>query len=246
MMNKRGSHVGMILSFVIFITFIVFLYVVVRPAVTTGEEKKTTLDYIENMIEENVSEEFTSISIKINSNKNPNQKCVKLEQFFVYSMVSAYMIVKNETGNVQDAYYDPATDFDDLRINRNNKNNIFLKIYYSPKFPKLLTTTINPCNLVHYLTEYNITSITSDMYVFERSIYNLTEYYKSNYEQLKTQFNIPPGNEFGFSFTNSSGEKIEASINISKSISIYAGETPIQYIDDKANIRSGFINVKVW
>lgn len=244
MKNKRGSHVGMILSFVIFITFIVFLYVVVKPAVTTGEEKKTTLDYIESKIEENVSGEFTSISIKIKT--NPNQKCIKLEQFFVYSLVSAYVIVKNETGNIQEAYYDPATDFDDLRINRNNKNNIFFKIYYSPKFNKLLTTTINPCNLVHYITEYNITSITSGTYVFEKDIYNLTQYYKNNYEQLKTQFNIPPGNEFGFAFTNSSGGKIEASVNASKGISIYAGETPIQYIDDKANVLSGFINVKVW
>ncbi len=244
--SRSGSHVGMILSFVIFITFIVFLYVVVQPAVKTGENKKTTLDYIESKIVENVSANFTSISIKIaNKQSLKNQNCIKLQQFFVYSGISAYIVVKNETENVQNAYYDPATDFDDVRINRNNEDNLFFKIYYSLEFDKVPTTAINPCTLVYYNKEYNISSMTTGKYVFNTSMSELINYYKMNYEDLKEQLNVPAGSEFGFGFVQSDGTKVEVG-NATGSINVFAEEVPVQYIDAKANILSGFINVKVW
>ena len=243
--NRSGSHVGMILSFVIFITFVVFLYSVIRPAVATGEDKKTTLSYIEKKVEGNTSAVLATITVKIQDSKNPTENCVKLEKFFVYSLVSAHLIVENETKNWQDAYYDPANDFDDLRINRKDRNNLFFKIYYSPEFDKLQTTAINPCTLVHYLADYNITSVVSGSYVFEKRIYELVDYYQNDYEKLRDAFNVPSGTEFGLGFTQSNGTKITIG-NAPKSVSVYAGETPIQYIDDNANIQSGFINVKVW
>ena len=245
MKNRRGSHVGMILSFVIFITFIVFLYSVIRPAVTTGEEKKTTLDYIEKKIEENTSAEFASISIKIEDSTNPSTICVNFSSFFPYSMISPRMIVKNESGDIQNAYYNISSDFDGFRLYRGNKDNLFFKVYYSPEFDKLPAGVIEPCTPVDYIREYNITSMNSGQYLFEKKVYELVDYYKNNYEKLKSELNVPTGSEFGFDFTQSNGTKFGVG-NVSKSVSVYAGETPIQYIDEKANILSGFINVKVW
>ena len=43
-MEKKGSHVGIMLSFVIFVTFLVFLYSVIQPIIKTGQEKKISLD----------------------------------------------------------------------------------------------------------------------------------------------------------------------------------------------------------
>ena len=77
-MNKLGSHVGMIISFVIFITFIVFLYSVVKPAITTGEDKKTILSALEMQILNNISANLTSASIQVNRVLNPNNPCVEL------------------------------------------------------------------------------------------------------------------------------------------------------------------------
>ena len=37
MENKKGSHVGMILSFALFITFVVFIYTIVNPTINTSE-----------------------------------------------------------------------------------------------------------------------------------------------------------------------------------------------------------------
>ncbi len=46
-MEKKGSHVGMMLSFIIFITFFVFLYTVLQPIIKTEQNKKLILDSLE-------------------------------------------------------------------------------------------------------------------------------------------------------------------------------------------------------
>ena len=241
-MNKKGSHVGVILSFVIFITFIVFLYTVVRPIVTLGENKQTTLEYIEDKIMKNTSAELTTVSIQIDNSKNPSgQSCIKLEDFFILSGASFNIKVKNETNSLQEAYASPPH----LMIVRKVGANTFFKAYSSPEFEKIENKTISPCFSMAYNTYYTFGSITTTKYVFEKEIYKLIEYYKTDYEKLKNELNIPPGNEFGFVFVQSNGTKIEVG-NASKSVSVYAGEVPVQYVDDIANIHSGFINVRVW
>jgi hypothetical protein len=47
-MNKKGSHIGFILSFAIFITFIVFLFVVFNPIVNFRQDKSISLNQLEN------------------------------------------------------------------------------------------------------------------------------------------------------------------------------------------------------
>jgi len=244
-MNKKASHVGMIISFVVFITFIVFLYVVVNPAVQTGESKKTTMDYIADKITENVSANFTSASIKVVTARNPNKNCIQLKNFlFFLDITPPYsLIVKNETGGIESAYNGSGTDFANLVINRKNKNNLFFGIYASPELHKALTTnTIPNCDIV---SDYNISLVKMQRYIFENATYELINYYKTNYEKLKTEFNIPPGAEFGFGFVRSDGTRIEIG-NATTSVNIFAEEIPVQYIDEKANILSGFINIKVW
>ncbi len=243
--NCSGSHVGVIISFVIFITFIVFLYVVISPAVKTGESKDTSADYIVNKITENVSANFTSAAIKIVSIRNPGTNCIQLKNFLAFLNIPPpySLIVKNETGGIESAYYGSGTDFANLVINRKNKINLFFQIYVSPELHKsLAVNTISPCNSV---TDYNISLVKTQMYAFENSTYDLINYYKTDYEKLKDEFNIAPGTEFGFGFIRSDGTRIEVG-NVTVSVDIFAEEIPVQYIDDRANLLSGFINIKVW
>ncbi len=243
--NRSGSHVGMILSFIIFITFIVFLYVVVQPAINTGQDKKTILGYIEMSIIENISANFISASIEINSSKNPSQNCVKLQNFLLLTeMTPPYIIVKNETGNIQEAYSDFSLAVPNLMINRKSSSNRFFKIYFSPEFDLLKNRTINPCPQI-VERNYTIGVVKTGLYIFENELYGIIDYYKSDYERLRTELNVPPGNEFGLIFMQSNGTKIEVG-DSPKSASVYAEEIPIQYIDRQANIQSGYISIKVW
>jgi len=246
--NRRGSHVGMILSFVIFITFIVFLYSVLRPAIKAGEEKQTTLDSIQKKIEDNVSTVFTSTSIQINSTLNPPTNCVKLRDFLVFmSMDSLHIIVKNELDGLEEVSTGPRENESfgrDIIINRDDASKLFFRIYSFSKFDEIGDANPEPCSVITKGT-YGISLTLRGRYMSEKSVYELIEYYKSDYEKLKNALKIPPGTEFGFGFTQSNGTKINVG-NAPKSASVYAGETPVQYVDDRANILSGFINIKIW
>jgi hypothetical protein len=241
--NRTGSHVGMILSFIIFITFVVFLYTVIKPAVNTGEDKTTTLEYIGGKITENVSTNLTSVKMKIVSGKNPNSNCIQLQNFLAFLDIRPPypVIVKNETGGIEEAYSGSGAAFANLVINRRNKNNLFFEIDFSPVFNGLSVNTIPSCVETR---NYNISLVRTEVYVFERNMYKLIEYYKTNYEDLRNELKVPPGNEFGFVFKQSNGTVIEVG---GKGVAnIYAKEIPIQYFDDKATVQSGFINVRVW
>ena len=244
--NRSGSHVGMIISFVIFITFIVFLYVVVNPAVSTGESKKSVLDFISNKITENVSANFTVVSIDFTNAKNPNKNCIILKNLlFNLNIPNPNIIVKNATESIQEAY----EIFPSIAINRKVIGNRFFKIYHSSEFDRLqpLPGSLSPPSNCKEIsdTEYTIGSVTIGKYAFENNTYELINYYKNNYENLKQEFNIVPGAEFGFDFIQYNGTKISVGQPLI-SVSIYAEEIPMQYIDSKANILSGFINIKVW
>lgn len=41
---KKGSHVGMMISFVIFVTFLVFLYSILQPVIKIRQNKELVLD----------------------------------------------------------------------------------------------------------------------------------------------------------------------------------------------------------
>ena len=246
-MKKKASHVGMIISFLIFITFIVFLYIILKPAVNTGQDKKTIVQYIEAKIIENTSSNLTSTSIAINSSAqtlDSNNKCILIHNFLILSQISPpFFIIKNETSDVQDSYTDYGIGGGDIMINRKTSNNLFFKIYSSDQFD-LLGATSMTCYTVADIN-YSIGTIRIDDYAFEKKLYNLVNYYNARYDDLKRSWNIPSGNEFTFSFIQSNGTKISAEQNITSN-EVYTDEIPVQYIDNEANIQGGFIDVKVW
>jgi hypothetical protein len=54
-MNKRGSHVDVIISFIIFVSFIVFSYVLLQPTLTTQQNKESIASSIESSLVNNLS-----------------------------------------------------------------------------------------------------------------------------------------------------------------------------------------------
>jgi hypothetical protein len=243
--NKKASHVGMILSFVIFITFTVFVYTLISPNINTAESKKLLLNEIGLVLINNMSSEFTSLSISIPASANPTTNCITLEGILLYAEISPNVIVRDAGQTDQPAHYNPSTDFNNLRINRAMTSLLFFKIYSSPEFEKIPEETIASCSAVPFESGYQIGSLNSGKYIFLKNVISLADYYSRFYDQLKTGLKISPGNEFGFEFTLSNGTKISA-VGDLPTQNIYAEDIPVQYIDDDANILSGFINVKVW
>jgi hypothetical protein len=247
--NKKGSHVGMILSFMIFVTFVVFVFVVLKPAINVGNGRQIILDDSESKILENVSSNFSIASVSFAEIANPRQQCTTLQNIIaVLNIVPPYrVIVKNELGITQEAYlYDPTIA--NIEINRGDKSNVFFKIYQSPKFDGLTSKTSLDCYMVkntEISSQYKIGNVYSGAYAFENSIRELVKQYDLNYTATKENLKISPANEFSFYFVLSNGSRIEASQPVN-SKNIYAQETPIQYIDNNANIQAGYIIIKIW
>jgi len=231
-MKKRGSHVGVVLSFVVFVTFLIFLYSILEPAIQTRGDKQNLLDYLKTEIIEESLGELITATIVINESYFPPELCFEIEQI----SDKAFYIVKNQTGGITTS----SSEGNKLKINWTNKENRFFKIYYSDE--ELNSYGLSEENCADADGNYSISYVRNNNYIFEDKIEELINY---NKDDLRGLLDFPKEDDFWIGFEYEDGtiiklEEPEVSTNI------YAEEFPIQYIDRDANIKSGFINIKVW
>lgn len=242
MKNKNGSHVGIILSFVIFVTFTIFIYSILEPGLRSQREKQSLLEYLKEEINQEISANLTTATLSITKVSNPSDECIEFENFInLTEMNPPNIIVKNESFIVYPAKV--SADSNHLRIIRENTGSTFFKVYNSPEFNTIEEHTDTCKTLKYELEQYNIGLIRTEIYFFESRIISLTEEYKDDYENLKERLEMP--SEFDFSFVYDNGTIIKTS-DKDPSTDVYATEFPIQYIDKNASIRFGFINLRVW
>ena len=235
--NRKGSHVGVVLSFTIFIAFLIFLYpLLIKPAIDTNKGNQYLLDELKTKLTEKISAGLTISSVEANT--NTNQDCIELKNFISGTGINSNIIVKNNGEKNQQSYVSDNS----LRIDRDNNSDVFFKIIYSEEFENLGSAAIS-CEVIQE-SNYEIGLVRTEKRIFETKIINLTKEYKNNYESLKTELGLVSRNEFDFRFTynnkTSIGTKKEASINI------YAEESPIQYVNKQGDILLGNINVRIW
>jgi len=242
--NKRGSHVGVVLSFLIFVTFLAFLYATLAPAIKIQGDKKAILDYLKIALTERLSENLVSIAVVIGN--DTTEDCIELEEFMNGTFVSPKLIARDSSG-----YVFPATiSNDNLFINRDGKETDFFKIVMSDEFDEAEQGTMSDCKtLVKTLEKsddgYTIGSINVDEYFFETKIIELNDLYDSDYESLKRDLNISVGNEFGFDFEYANGTVIGVEPEETKQ-SIYIDENPVRYVNKKGDVLLGTFRIKVW
>ena len=232
--GKRGSHVGVILSFVIFIGFLVFMYpLLIQPTINVKNDKQYLLDNLKSGIISQSSSLITSLSI--NTASAP-QECIRLNNFVNNSGLNSKIVIKNKNGENQIGYIIG----NDLEIIRSNSNDTFFRIYNSTSFSSLNDTGQTPCNQVNY----DNGATRTESYVTESKIKNLISQYEDNYTNLKDSLQLPEGDEFDFTFTYSN--KTTIGVKNDLSTNIYAEESPVQYTKNDGGISVGKINVRIW
>jgi hypothetical protein len=229
--NKKASHVGVILSFVIFVTFLVFLFSIFGSPIKFSKSKEPLLDYLETELENRLISNLTVVTISpsVPVDKNCieiNNRGLKLPDFNA--------IVKDKDNNIVNS----KVSGDYLSFNKNEDN--FFKIYYAQELSLVQEDVPTDC--------YPITKINSyreDYYLNEDKILKLISDYNSNYTKLKQELGLPINNEFSIGFTDEEGNLTQAG---QKEIStdIYSRDIPVQFFDESAKINSGFINIRVW
>lgn len=238
-MNKKGSHVGMVLSFVIFVTFLFFIYTILSPSVSVEREKQDLLEYLKFNLVKSLSDNVTIATIRLNDGFNPGKTCISLNLGSSFSQFGN-PIVKDSSGNMLTS----STTSNPLVIKWVAENGLFLKIYYSNQFtPSILSDT--NCKFLAEGIDYEIGSVMTSQYVFVSKVDDFKADYVRDYEEVKKNFNFPNASDFDFSFDLGGGEPID-SIEENVPANVYAEEIPVQYVDNTANIKYGFLKLRVW
>ncbi|GBE20178.1 MAG TPA: hypothetical protein ENG87_04395 [Candidatus Pacearchaeota archaeon] len=227
--NKKGSHVGVILSFVLFITFLIFIYTLIEPTIVVQKDKQYLLNYIEGEILKRVSENLTSVIVSANSS-HVGFNCLEINKTRL-GLDGLDYIVKDENNIIVNS--SSAGEF--TRIYWPVRSKVFFKIYYSNE---TFSDSIMENTLCDNAT---IRSVRTDKYVSRSKMVNLID----NYADFESSLNLPSGNYFSYSFEYTNGTKIETGEK-NVSTSVYAKEKPVQYLDSEANLNKGIINIRVW
>lgn len=233
--NKKGSHIGIILSIVIFVGFLIFLYVIMGPAIKPQKDKQALLDSLEIRLLEQVSSDLTTVTMSISNSYTPIGNCISIAH--VEEVGELDSIVKDEDGNPVNS--NPGTNLDiDWTGGR------FFKIYYSEEsfddFP-----LSNGCDNPVINSDYFINSIKTNEKIFETKILTLISLYEGDYGYVKELLRVPEGNDFSFNFTYNNRTNI-GTVKQIPLVNVYVEEIPVQYVNREANLEPGAITIKVW
>lgn len=246
--NKRGSHIGVIISFVIFIGLIVFIYTILRPAVSSNQSGGGTLaNQLKLSLESNMSGNLTEISVYADSTSD----CVNLSDFVSYAGLESppHIIVKSKTGSDFSSNISSSNSNDLYVIKSSDPSSKFLYIYDSPEFNQTLSGTPGSCSNLAYgggSGDYTIGQVKTNSYIFESSILKLIKDYDNNYYALRSYFGVTGGDNFGFNFIYDNGTSTETQSNIPSTANVYSQYFTIEYVNVNGNIESGNLIIKVW
>lgn len=232
-MNKRGSHVGMMISFMLFVMFLIFVRIIFEPTINSDETKQKFIEGIERSVIESASEETIITTVSVSSSSVCLSISNYLDDFNAYDGV----VIKDENGDTIQASISSG-DSSTLQIERTGSSIDFFKIYSSEGFDSLNEESAS-CTA---LSDSNIKGTKRKSYVFERKI---TDLISADYENFRKSLNMPNDTEIGveFEFENKTIIKTPEK-NITANI--YIKESSVEYIDSDANVMAGKLRVKIW
>jgi len=233
MKNKKATHVETIFSFIFFITFISFLFLFLKYPSTLEENKKFSLEILENSIKNQTTEELIKIYIT-NSSPQNSEDCMFINDSSLnVSLLNYYGLDENDT--TLDLKRE--TNFIYLEWLTNSS---FFVIYYS-KYNFTNHSLTNNLNC----QEAIIKTVIKSEKIFEKNLLNLFEDYNQNYSYTRKQLNIPEKYEFNIQFKYENGTEIGKKINETKS-DIYVKEISIEYLNDEIIEKKGVLKIYIW
>ena len=231
-MNKKATHVEIILSFVIFVMFLIFVIFISTPVIKTEKNKDLALEILESNLIEKISKNMKVVTV---FNNSATESCLVIDITSLGFDVSELdFTVKSEAGNNIKSNY--SSGFLKIETTEN-----LSKIYYANETFNDYTYNpgVNPC------APSEVSLIRTYDFVFETEMINLISEYNSNYINLRDELDVLPRHDFSFNFMYNNGILIGPNQKrVTKSV--YVKDIPIQYIDKNANINFGVINLKIW
>ena len=258
-MNKRGiSHIEVILSFLIFIGFVIFALYFFSPF-KADRVIGSSLSYAVKEIIKNASVEIDSYSIRLNANtKDDIGKIIeiRIEGLNSKKNVRAESYIGEEISSRREA-----GNNDIIRIRLDNKlygfngNEGFVILKFSEDIDKYGNSNDLNGILADEENLYEIGTINKIKIVSEKRIIELKNIYEKgseDYKNIKKNFNLPNRVNFAFSLSFDNGEKIEAKQDIPKGLGVFPNLQRIEVLqkdsDKNKNDRINFgdLTIIIW
>lgn len=233
-MNKKGlSHIEFVVSFVIFIGFIVFAFVFFNP-LSSQRTLKSTMDYAWIEVSEEGKEEVETYSVSINALNNLDLK-IRIDDVPIGYNAS----VEDVDGLPISTHRDSAGI---VYFSRNSIDDRFFRIRYA----KSLTDSRPPIPAATDLTgNYGISSSEVKDFYFEKLFLELNNSYYMNYSELKEELNLPNRMEFGF-IVKFEDSEIRAVNEIPADIEVLSKNDRVEIIRASGKREYAEVTVLVW
>ncbi len=231
--GKKGfGHVEAIISFVIFIAFLVFAFSFFSPF-QSGRTLTSSLDYAWREVAE-----ATKIDLEIYSVYITNPSAPSLVTIMIPSSPSGINASVEDGNGVSLVSYT-----DSIGVHFQKPVNNFVRIKFAEDFVKGIS--INGTPLVN--SEYVVSSSEIQKTFSEKKLLDINGSYYSNYSVLKTQFNLPNRVNFGFAVKFSEGLEIVASKQIPENIEVLSKNDRVAVIRiSNGTVEYADVRVFVW
>ncbi len=239
-MKKRGlGHVEAILSFVLFIGFLIFAFFFFNPF-QSNRTLDSTLFYAFDEIADNASIAMESYSVVVNETM-PNVVGINLNP----TIPMPFLKFRVEDINGAMLPYNLAN------------NNIFFQRGSNRFIIVRFADDLQPCFLTNCLTlgggepvlsgeNYSVSSSEKKEIFSEIRILALNNTYYTNYNSLKNEFNLPSRTDFGFRFVLNDTYAIIGEREVPEGLEVLSKNERVEVVRGNGDIVFADFVVKVW
>ncbi|OYT36080.1 hypothetical protein B6U91_01920 [Candidatus Pacearchaeota archaeon ex4484_71] len=231
--DKRGTHVGVVLSFILFITFLIFLFATIQFPLKHSAKKANSLEGIEKQLIDKISEDAILVYLA-NTSAQSGEDCVKISEQDLPNL-PANALARDITGEVI-----PSKREGGFTYVAWSKSQSFFKVYYSDT-----SLAIPPLGSCSSSADGEIRNVGETREVFESKIINLLQEYNTSYDSLKREVGITEDDEFSIQFEYSNGTILGRDVKDMET-NIYGKEFDVEYISQEGENKKGELRIYLW
>jgi len=231
--KRSQAHVEMILSFVIFVGFIVTMLIILSP-VRNRQISYTILDITEEQLLERLSINYTTLSLTLTQDTNQGT-CFSVPNTLG---ISADRVVKDQK-NIIIASQDAGGR---IVLEKSPNNVRFYNFYISESFNPSSGSLTGCVELNSENYTYGVLNL-HDIVLYE-NIENFSTSYNDDYEELRKELDIQ--NDFAFFVYNETGILFQGEIYKPRNVQVVSRNLPIRVMNKNAEVSNLIINLQAW
>ena len=235
--KKGAAHFEMIISFVFFVGFVLFLFMVLKPQ-DTSTLSGAVISSLYDSFEEKVHTNLSSMFLRANHSNivSPIADCffvVLPEHVFSYSVVDKGSFVTKVNKDVV------GSNLVGANLNVNKYGDDFFRVDVSPDFAD------DPIGGCIPLTDFDIGSVVERRVVSYGSLGDMESRYRNEYEILRKELGVPPIFDFAIA-AESLQINMEPQFGIPDAVEVMAQDRIVEVLRANGTIINERFTLKIW